>query len=61
MLKGTVTRNDAVWQGHPDVTLFNDELIIVFRESDRHLTKNPTRLYLIIKNKSAKKKGNDKK
>ena len=52
MLKGTVTRNDAVWQGHPDVTLFNDELIIVFRESDRHLTKNPTRLYLIIKNKS---------
>ncbi len=51
MLSGIVTRDDAVWQGHPDVAWFNDELFIVYRESDHHMAKTYTRVRLVRKNK----------
>lgn len=40
--KGTVVRDDEVWQGHPDVALFHDRIFVVWRESDRHLTDGGT-------------------
>lgn len=49
MIKGTVTRDDAFWQGHPDVTLFKDTLVVVFRESDRHMTMKPTKIKCTVK------------
>lgn len=49
MIKGTVTRDDRVWQGHPDVAYFNDTLFIVFRKSDRHLTAKSTAIQLVSK------------
>lgn len=51
MLKGTVIRNNAIWQGHPDVAHFNDELFVVFRESDRHTTRSETRIMITSKTK----------
>lgn len=52
MLKGTVIKNDSVWHGHPDVTFFHDELFVVFRESDRHMTRSKTKIQLVIKSKN---------
>jgi sialidase-1 len=52
MLRGTVTKNDSVWQGHPDVAYFNDELFVIFRESDRHMTRSKTKIQLVIKSKN---------
>jgi len=51
VIKGTVIRDDSVWQGHPDVAYFEDELFIVFRESDQHMTKSTTRIQLVVKSK----------
>lgn len=54
MLSGIVTRDDAVWQGHPDVTWFNDELFVVYRESDHHMAKAYTRICLVRKSKKTR-------
>lgn len=51
MLNGTIVRNDAMWQGHPDVAWFNGELFVVYRESDYHMAKGYTRICLVHKNK----------
>jgi len=42
-----IDRDDRVWQGHPDIAIFNDELYIVYRESDKHLTHGSTKIKLI--------------
>lgn len=47
MESGIVVRNDSVWQGHPDVSLFNGKIFVVYRESDRHTTEGKTRICLI--------------
>lgn len=52
MLTGIVTKNDRVWQGHPDVAWFNDELFIVYRESDHHMAQTYTRICLVRKNRN---------
>ncbi len=44
MLDGIITRDDSVWQGHPDVAWFNDELFVVYRESDHHMARDYTRI-----------------
>jgi len=46
MESGIVTRDDSIWQGHPDVAIFNNRLFVVFRESDRHTTAGKTRIKL---------------
>ncbi len=46
MLKGVVTRNDDIWQGHPDVALFNGKLFVVFRVSDAHMTEGKTQIHI---------------
>ena len=51
MLSGIVSRNDAVWQGHPDAAWFNDELFVVYRESDHHMAKTYSRICLVRKSK----------
>ena len=51
MLTGIVTRNNAVWQGHPDVAWFNEELFVVYRESDHHVAEGYTRICLTHKSK----------
>ena len=51
MLDGVITRHDSAWQGHPDVAWFNDELFIVYRESDHHMARKYTRICLVRKNK----------
>lgn len=51
MLKGTVVRDNSTWQGHPDVAYFNNELFIVYRESDRHTTRSETRIAIVSKTK----------
>lgn len=51
MLNGVITRDDSVWQGHPDVAWFNDELFVVYRESDHHMARGYTRVCLVRKNK----------
>lgn len=44
-LKSPIARNDSVWQGHPDVVCDkNDQIYIVWRESDKHLTTGGTKL-----------------
>jgi sialidase-1 len=50
MLNGIVTKNDSVWQGHPDVALFNNEIFVVCRESDHHMARSYTRISLVRKN-----------
>jgi len=54
MRHGIVTRNDSVWQGHPDVAWFNDELFIVYRESDYHRARRNTCICLVRDNKKKK-------
>ena len=51
MLSGIVTQNNGVWQGHPDVALFNNELFIVYRESDHHMARGYTRICIVRKSK----------
>lgn len=43
---GTVIRNDYVWQGHPDVALFNEQIFVVYRQSDSHKTASETKIQL---------------
>lgn len=52
MLKGIVTKDDKVWQGHPDVAYFNDTIFVVFRESDHHMARSHTAIKLIHKGKN---------
>ncbi len=54
MLSGVITRDDSVWQGHPDVALYNDELFVVYRESDHHMARGYTRICLVRKNKKSR-------
>jgi len=49
--KGIVTKNDAVWQGHPDVAMFKDRLFVVYRLSNRHMTNQKTAIHVIESNK----------
>ncbi len=49
MLKGIVVRDDDKWQGHPDVALFDENVVVVFRESDRHMTQSSTKIKVTIK------------
>lgn len=51
MLNGIVNRDDSIWQGHPDVALFQDTLFVVYRESDHHMAQNYTRISVVQKNK----------
>lgn len=51
MLSGIVNRDDSVWQGHPDVAWFNNQLFIVYRESDHHMARNHTTISLVHKSK----------
>lgn len=46
MKRITISRDDDVWQGHPDVALFNDCLYVVYRESSRHMVQGDTRICL---------------
>ncbi len=47
MTKGTVFRDDQVWQGHPDVALFNGRIYVVYRQADKHLTDGETKIQII--------------
>lgn len=49
MLSGTVTRDDSVWQGHPDVAYFNNSIFVVYRESDHHMARSYTRICVTSK------------
>ncbi len=44
MKRGIVARNDAVWQGHPDVAYLNGKIYVVYRESNRHRATSGTSL-----------------
>jgi len=46
MQKGTVARNNKIWQGHPDVALFQGKLFVSYRASDRHLTQGKTEIHI---------------
>jgi len=46
MRKGIVTRNDQVWQGHPDVAYFKENFYVVFRESKQHRATEDTKIML---------------
>jgi len=46
MQKGTVTNIEGIWQGHPDVALFQEKIFVVYRASDRHLTQNETQIHI---------------
>lgn len=51
MLDGIVTRDNGIWQGHPDVAYFNDELFVVCREADHHMARSYTRISIVRKSK----------
>jgi len=42
LTKHTVCRDEKVWQGHPDITLYKGKFYVVFRESDHHRTTKTT-------------------
>lgn len=46
MIKGIVTRDDNVWQGHPDIALFRDFIYVCYRESSTHLAPSHTKIRL---------------
>jgi len=46
MLKGTVSRNEKCWQGHPDVAYFKNKFYVVFRESKEHRSFIKTKIRL---------------
>ena len=46
MIKGTVTRNDNYWQGHPDVAFFKDYFYVVFRQAGKHKANDDTQIML---------------
>lgn len=46
MQTGIVTRNDDVWQGHPDVAFFQGYFYVVFRQSFRHRETGTTQIML---------------
>lgn len=47
MKKGIVAKNDAVWQGHPDAAVFQDQLFVVYRISDKHMTNQKTAIQVV--------------
>lgn len=46
MEKILISRDDNIWQGHPDIVSQDHHVFIVWRESDRHLTNGGTRIKL---------------
>lgn len=46
MLTGIVYKSSQFWSGHPDVAFFNNQLFVVFRQSDNHRPSGLTRLML---------------
>ncbi|KKM97972.1 hypothetical protein LCGC14_1162720 [marine sediment metagenome] len=42
-----ISRNDDKWQGHPDIAYFRDNIYVIYRESDRHLTPGGTAIILV--------------
>jgi len=47
MLKGTVTRSDKAWQGHPDVAYFKNKFYVVYRESKHHKSFKNTKINIV--------------
>ena len=47
MLTGTVTKNDKVWQGHPDVAFFKGKFYVVYRESKDHKSYKNTKINIV--------------
>lgn len=52
MLKGIVSNNPSVWQGHPDVAYFQDALYVTYRESDYHMPRQFTQICVIYQHKN---------
>lgn len=44
---GVVIKNDAVWQGHPDVAFFQNHFYVVFRESSAHRANENTTIRVV--------------
>lgn len=47
MHKGIVIQNDDIWQGHPDVALFRNQLYVVYRQSEKHMIAGDTSIQLV--------------